>query len=283
MKERSDSMRMFTQICVLATLPVWLVSCKTRGPEAGSPLVVENSIGMPMRYIEAGSFMMGSTSEKAVSDEFPVLKTSIDHPFYIGVYEVTREDWLAVMGPSGADTSSGKPAVHAEGRAPDEQDESARYPVDSITWLEAKEFCRRLSEKEGRTYRLPTEAEWEYACRAGSTTEFYWGDTFDTRYAWVDENSGRRSHPVGLKLPNAWGLYDMAGNQKEWCEDVYRYKRGEPAQQTSRGASEFKVVKGSGWKWLGEFCRSSQRFQAHQNARESKYGFRVVCLTSRWE
>jgi len=270
---------MLTKICTLAMGPVFFVSCTSICPKEQSSLVVENSIGMPMRYIEAGTFRMGSTSEMAASDEYPILNTTIDHPFYIGVYEVTREDWAAVMGRSEAEAAYEKPAVYAD--APVEMEKSARYPMDKVTWLEAKEFCQRLSEKEGKTYRLPTEAEWEYACRAGSTTEFYWGDTFNLRYAWADEDSERHAHPVGQKLPNAWGLYDMAGNQMEWCEDIYRYKRDGAAQKPTRWRNEIKVIKGGGWRYFGVYCRSARRFQSYQEARESKYGFRVVCLTDR--
>ena len=276
---RIKVMGMLTKICALATLSVFFVSCKSTGPEAHSSLVVVNSIGMPMRYIEAGTFMMGSTSKLAASDEYPILKTTIDHPFYIGVYEVTRADWIAVMGGMDADAAHEKHDVYAD--APAAKSKSPRHPIDNVSWLEAKEFCQRLSEKEGKTYRLPTEAEWEYACRAGSTTDFYWGDTFNLRYAWADENSESHSHPVGQKLPNAWGLYDMAGNQMEWCENIYKYKRAGTAQKNIRGEDEFKLIKGGGWTFLGKYCRSARRLRDHQSVRESKYGFRVVCLTDK--
>lgn len=271
-----NSVSVCIRLCALAILTLAFVSCKSISPESQDSLVIENSIGMQLRYIEAGTFMMGSTSKLAVSDEYPILKTTIGHPFYIGVYEVTRADWLAVMGGEQAEVAHVKPT---EPGSQTEIDESLRYPMDKVNWLEAQKFCQRLSEIEGKVYRLPTEAEWEYACRAGSTSEFYWGDSFDSRYAWTDENSEGHAHPVGLKLPNAWGLYDMAGNQMEWCEDIYQYKRNVTTQRSNRGADEFKAVKGGGWKWLGEFCRSSQRFQTHQDAKQSKYGFRVVCLT----
>ena len=271
-------MSLLLRTCGLASIAIFGVSCKSYDPDMQKSPIVENSIGMQMRYIEPGVFMMGSTAELAWSDEYPVLETTIEEPYYIGVYEVTCEEWFAVMGGAQLDDPNQKTLDHDGAGRSDSDAQSERYPIDSISWLEAQEFCRRLSEKEGRVYRLPTEAEWEYACRAGTETEYYWGDNFDPRYAWTDENSGARVHPVGLKLPNGWGLYDMAGNLKEWCQDIYRYKRGITLQRYSRGSEEFKVIKGNGWKWLGRYCRSSKRFQAHQSTKESKYGFRVVML-----
>ncbi|HEY5621047.1 MAG TPA: formylglycine-generating enzyme family protein, partial [Pontiella sp.] len=168
--------------CMVIALSLLLIGCSTTTPRnTGS--VVENSVGMKLRRIEPGTFVMGS--EAGEDDEKPVLQVTLDRPFYIGVYEVTCGEWAAVMG-----DLPGKPA--SQKTDPREMDEkSLRRPAGGVIWLEAREFCRKLSEKEGETYRLPTEAEWEYACRAGTTTPYYWGEEFDGRYAWSDENAGR--------------------------------------------------------------------------------------------
>jgi formylglycine-generating enzyme required for sulfatase activity len=156
---------------------------------------------MKLKLIEAGEFMMGS--EKGKENEKPVHKVKITRPFYIGVYEVTQAQYEKVM--------EENPSYF----------KGPNRPVERVKWDDAVLFCMKLSEKEGVKYGLPTEAEWEYACRAGTTTEFYWGDEMDERYAWNHRNPEGRTHDIGKKKPNAWGLYDMSGNAWEWCSDWY--------------------------------------------------------------
>jgi len=154
--------------------------------------VTVNSIAMKLTLIKPGSFMMGSDS--GIPNEKPVHKVTLTEPFYIGVHEVTQEQYEKVM--------KANPAYF----------KGPKRPVEAVSWNDAQEFCRRLSKMENRRYRLPTEAEWEYACRAGTSTEYYWGSNFDPRYAWLTHKSGQATHDVGTRLPNAWGLYDMSGN-----------------------------------------------------------------------
>ena len=145
--------------------------------------VITKSIGMKLKLIKPGGFMMGS--EKGFDNEKPVHKVKITRTFCIGVYEVTQAQYEKIMG---------KNPSYFKG---------PNRPVDTVSWDDAVLFCKKLSEKEGVKYRLPTEAEWEYACRAGTRTEYYWGDGIDGRCAWYWENSENRTHDVGQKKPNA--------------------------------------------------------------------------------
>lgn len=169
------------------------------------PAVISNSIGMQFKLISPGHFVMGGGPEGASENSYNV---TISKPYYLGIFEVTQQQYAALMGTN--------PSSHR----------GANNPVDKVSWNEAVEFCRRLSSlpKEraaGRVYRLPTEAEWEYACRAGTTTAYSYGD--DPRqlseFGWHEANSGGTTHPVGQLKPNLWGLYDMHGNVYEWCHD----------------------------------------------------------------
>ena len=153
-----------------------------------------NAIGMQFKLIPAGEFMMGSPAndrDKQV-DETPQHRVRTTKPFYLGVYEVTQEQYEKVMG---------KNRSNFKGLS---------LPVETVSWEDATEFCKKLSEMDAEyDYRLPTEAEWEYACRAGTSTRYSCGDKLDSDYAWFRDNSSRQAHPVGEKRPNAWGLYDM--------------------------------------------------------------------------
>jgi formylglycine-generating enzyme required for sulfatase activity/uncharacterized protein YjbI with pentapeptide repeats len=193
-----------------------------------SPFQIQNSIGMDLKLMPAGTFTMGSYS---VPGEQPAHQVTLTKDFYIGVYEVTQQQYERVTG-----------------RTPS-RFKGANNPVESISWDEAVAFCAKLSalpaeRAAGRVYRLPTEAEWEYACRASTLSSYYFGD--DSRnlgkYAWFNDNSGRTTHPVGAKLPNGWGLYDMHGNVWEWCSD----KEGSA-----------RVVRGGSWDLVAMNCRSA--------------------------
>jgi formylglycine-generating enzyme required for sulfatase activity len=146
----------------------------------------------------------------------------------------------------------------------------SQNPVEKVSWDDAVEFCRNLSampaeKKAGYIYRLPTEAEWEYACRAGTTTEYSFGDSDSALgdYAWYDENSGRTTHPVGGKKPNPWGLYDMHGNVFEWCQDWHGdYPSGSVTDPTGAAVGSYRVYRGGSWDYYSGVCRSAIRFIA---------------------
>jgi len=222
--------------------------------------VITNSIGMKLKLIEAGEFMMGS--EKGEKNEKPIHKVKITKPFYMGVCEVTQAQYEKIMGKN--------PSVF---KGPDR-------PVDSVMWDDAVLFCKKLSEEEGVEYRLPTEAEWEYTCRAGTTTMYYWGDEMDRNYAWYWENSEERTHDVGKKKPNAWDLYDMSGNAYEWCSDWYDadYYENSPGKDPQGPKGDgFRVLRGGSWFDHPRYCRSASRFEDEQDREaDDSYGFRVV-------
>ncbi|MCC6488974.1 MAG: SUMF1/EgtB/PvdO family nonheme iron enzyme [Candidatus Hydrogenedentes bacterium] len=217
-----------------------------------------NSIGMKMRLIPAGTFTMGS--EQGDDDEKPVHEVTITKSFYLGVYEVTQAEYQAVMGDNPSRFNG------------------ALRPVDQVTFENAEAFCRKLSEMEGATYRLPTEAEWEYACRAGTRTKYYWGDEFQERYAWAAPNSGARTHDAGSRTPNPWGLFDMSGNVWEWCGGWYGPYDGS-AQTDPQGppAGTYRIVRGGDWEFGAQRSRSAQRYWQDPNfLYGTTFGFRVV-------
>lgn len=233
-------------------LEAWLVAEK-----------ITNSIGMELKLISAGSFMMGADEgdEDSAEDETPLHRVEISKPFYVGVYEVTQEQYEAVMGENPSHFSGG------------------RRPVESVSWHDAKEFCRRLSEKEGVKYRLPTEAEWEYAARAGTSMRYYWGNNVDGRYAWYDGNSGEKAHEVGLKLPNPWGLYDISGNVWEWCEDWYErdyYSRSPLSDPLNLTTGDSCVARGGSWKNLKHYVLIYRRGWDKPGNKDWMTGIRVI-------
>jgi len=220
---------------------------------------IANSIGMQLRLIKPGSFVMGSA--RGDTDETPIHKVTLTKPFYMGVYEVTQEQYEKVMGTNPS---------HFQG---------PRRPVEQVSWNDAQAFCEKLSEQENRPYRLPTEAEWEYACRAGSTTEYYWGRRFYPRYAWSRQNSSETTQDVGTRLSNAWRLFDMSGNVWEWCEDrkgLYSPSAAEETDPNGPSLGRSRVLRGGSWYGVAENCRSAARDKNAPDNRHYTFGFRVV-------
>jgi formylglycine-generating enzyme required for sulfatase activity len=227
--------------------------------------VITNSIGMKLRLIPAGNFVRALPKEltKDKKDKGPEHKVNISKAFYIGIYEVTQGEFEAIMGAS-ANKSQWK---------------GDNLPVEQLNWFEASEFCRRLSEKEGRNYRLPTEAEWEYACRAGSTTEFFWGDKWLEGYAWSFTNSDGRTHEVGNLKPNAWGLYDMSGNVWEWTSEWYSpYIASEQTDPQGPLHGSTKVLRGGSWLRTTSSSRCAHRGENTPDCWDNHVGLRVVMM-----
>lgn len=250
---------------------------KPREPERLAELIT-NSIGMKLRLIPPGEFLMGSPkSERRRSDDEYQHRVRITKPFYVGVYEVTQSDWERVMGTG---PWNGQSDVR----------EGADYPATYVSWQDAVNFCRRLSAKETRLYRLPTEAEWEYTCRAGTRTAYHFSDDASRLgdYAWYRDNTHDvgedYAHRVDQKRRNAWGMCDMYGNVWEWCEDWYDgdYYRNSPLDDPASPTSDesCRVLRGGSWLNPGWVCRSARRFSFEPNSRIVYSGFRVALSCS---
>ena len=251
----------------------------------GKPREITNSIGMKLVLIPPGEFMMGSPEDEEGrwEDEGPQHRVRITKPFYFGLYQVTQEEYGRVMGRNPSWFSRG-------GRGSDGVSglDTSRFPVENVSWNDAMGFCRKLSalpaeRSAGREYRLPTEAEWEYACRAGTTTRYSFGHDASQLgdYAWYHDNSDRRTHPVGQKQANPWALYDLYGNLWEWCSDWFSsdYYANSPADDPNGPAwGSGRVLRGGGWVTYACAIRSANR---HTMAPDDQYkfmGFRVVLV-----
>jgi formylglycine-generating enzyme required for sulfatase activity len=220
-----------------------------------------------MVVIPAGTFLMGSKP-----DSFSGSQPSSDKPqravsiksFSLGKYEITQEQWYAVMGTMPSKFKGGN------------------LPVEQVTWIDAQKFVTRISEKTGKTYRLPSEAEWEYAARAGSKTAYSFGDNERElgRFAWFQYNSNEQTHPVGGKLPNNFGLYDIHGNVWEWTEDCWNDNySGAPTDGSAwvTGNCANRILRGGAWITAPQFSQSESRFQgAGSSTRSNSFGFRVA-------
>jgi formylglycine-generating enzyme required for sulfatase activity len=232
-----------------------------------------NSIGMKLTLIPAGEFLMGSPDADSAAShrEKPQHLVKISKPFYLGVYEVTQQQYEKVMG---ARPGQGESFVK----------EGPDYPAVYVNHDDAVEFCRRLSKQEGMEYRLPTEAEWEYACRAGTTTAHSFGDDEAKlgQYAWYVKNAWdigeEYAHRVGQKLPNPWGLYDMHGNVWEWCQDWYGPYGSQKVVSDPVGPAqgEYRVLRGGSFAIQASNVRSANRNNVQPVARYSIGGFRAA-------
>lgn len=215
---------------------------------------ITNSVGMNMILVPAGGFIMLPGYDQG----HPV---RITRPFYIGVTEVTQRQFTMLTGRN--------PSVF----------QGEDLPVDSVSWYEAMEFCRLLSEKEGVTYRLPTEAEWEYTARAGSRGAYPWGDAFDPAFAWYGDNSHSTSHAVATRQPAPGGMYDLIGNLWEWCADWHDDfpALGAPAiDPVGPQSGKWKVIRGGSWQESPENSTLAQRGRSEPHAASFVTGFRVV-------
>ena len=256
-----------------------------QSPAAAASSIVVNSLGMKFAAIPAGSFTMGSPADEpdrsGMENQHVV---EITRPFCLGVYPVTQDEYQRVIGTN--------PSCFAEAETGDALGTVAgRLPVERVSWDDACEFCRRLSElpaekAAGRHYRLPTEAEWEDACRAGTATAFAFGPSLAPTQANFD--CGRAAGiasgttAVGSFPPNAWGLHDMHGNVWEWCADWFSpdyYGRSASRDPQGPPSGFAHVLRGGGWRSRAAQCRSAARYSATATQRHDAFGFRVACIT----
>jgi eukaryotic-like serine/threonine-protein kinase len=222
-----------------------------------------NGVTLEMVRIPAGSFLMGSTDaeiERLIKEydndwfknEAPQHQVTISQDFYLGKYQVTQAQWEAIM--------NSQPWQES-----DQKFWGDRKPVINVSWNDAKEFCQKLSQKTGKTFNLPSEAQWEYGCRAGSQTRYYFGDDESKLgdYAWYSENSNNQTQEVGKKIGNNFGLYDMMGNVWEWCEDHYHSNYDNAPNDGSswvdNSEANVRILRGASWYVDGHYCRSSDR------------------------
>jgi len=223
-----------------------------------------NSIGMEFVQIPAGEFYMGLPSNEIYLYSSPVHHVTISNEFYMGKYEVTQNQWLEVMGTDPSYFKGGK------------------LPVEKVSWVDVQEFIRKLNDKEGTDkYRLPSEAEWEYAARAGTTTIYSFGDDESKLgdYAWYGEKLVGNTHPVGNKKPNYWGLYDMYGNVFEWVQDEWHVDYdGAPSDGSAweDGNGIFFVFRGGSWDANAQMCGSANRGSTGSGAQYTHLGFRLL-------
>jgi len=226
-----------------------------------------NSVGMEFVLIPAGEFDMGSPDgeEGRFDEEGPVHRVKISKPFYFGKYVVTQKQWKEVRG-----------------KNPSQFGGCDDCPVENVSWDDLQGFIKRLNKKEDTDkYRLPTEAEWEYAARAGTSTRYSFGDDESMlgEYAWYDENSGEKTHPVGEKKPNPWGLYDIHGNVWEWVQDRWHENYdGAPLDGSAweSGGSGRRIQRGGGWHTSARRCRSANRIGYTPDIRFYNIGVRLV-------
>ncbi|MCP4258455.1 MAG: formylglycine-generating enzyme family protein [Planctomycetes bacterium] len=272
-------------VFLLSVVLILFQGCKRKAPDnaqknsAEATGEIKAESGLEMVQLPAGRFTMGDEKEIDAQPHAVVISS-----FYIDKYPVTQEQYKKVMGENPSRWKADK------------------NPVEQVRWSDAVKFCNARSLKEDLQpcydlqtwqcnfdadgYRLPTEAQWEYACRAGTKTMYFFGNDSSklADYAWLDENSGGKPHPVGQKLPNPWGLYDMHGNVWQWCNDFYQvdyYQQSPEENPKGPEAGETKVVRGGAWKFSADSCRSGYRYNEDPGYSDvcfgyDIYGFRCV-------
>ena len=262
---------------------------------------IANSIGMKLKFIESGKFLMGSPKDEDghEDNEGPQHEVEITKPFYLGVYSVTRGQFAAFVKDDGYQTEAekaGATGTWQKPRFPSQYDQTDKDPVVEVSWNDAVRFCQWLSKKEKKTYELPTEAEWEYACRAGTKTRFWCGDKDEDlkgnaniadaslKEKWPDaswavawDDGYAFTSPVGSFQANPWGLYDMHGNVWQWCADWYGlYQEGSIKDPKGKESANSRVLRGGSWYYELQSCRAAYRLLYSPTYHISNIGFRVA-------
>ena len=269
----------FILICAIGVVGFIQKNASTESAAGNSititiPGLPEGAKPLEMVFIPAGAFLMGSLPNEKdhYSNEGPQHPVTISQDYYLGKYEITQAQWQAIMGTNPArDYGIGND-----------------NPVYYISWEDSQLFIQKLNELGLGVFRLPTESEWEYACKANTNSRFYWDD--DLSYslindnAWYDSNSNNATHEVGSKPPNPWGLFDMSGNVWEWCEDdLHDNYNDAPSDGTAwikspRGA--YRIARGGGWGYYARYCRSAYRGSSTPDYQGAFFGLRVLKTAS---
>ncbi len=230
--------------------------------EPADEKITDSATGMQFVFVKGGCYQMGDTFGDGQANEKPVHEVCVND-FYIGKYEVTQGQWKKVMGYNASYFSSC----------------GENCPVESVSWNDTQEFIRKLNSQSGKTYRLPTEAEWEYAARSGGKSEKYAGGNDVDPVAWYVDNSGRKTHPVGQKRPNGLGLYDMSGNVWEWCSDWHGEKYYSQSSRDNPGgpsSGSWRVLRGGSCSGSSDYARAADRFFIGPEFRYYYNGFRLA-------
>ncbi len=234
----------------------------------------DHDLAPEMVVVPSGTFFMGSSADEGDEEERPLHEVTIPQAFAVGKFLVTFDEWDGAVATGGLSYQAREPGW---GRG--------RRPVINVSWNDAQDYIKWLSSTTDKPYRLLSEAEWEYACRAGSRKAYCFGDNEEElgNYAWYSDNAGGRSHPVGRKKPNAYGLYDMHGNAREWCEDDWHPShRDKPESLKSTGAAwitkgcECRVLRGGSWSFDARGLRSAYRNEFEADTGTFIIGFRVA-------
>ena len=242
------------------------VSYMTSPPSGGFNTDEYKTTKLVLRRIEAGSFMMGG---------FGFLFTTLSKPFFCGLFEVTQKQYSLVTGSNPSNFSGDKlPVERVSYSAIRGTSNGAKWPSSSA--VDATSFMGKLRARTGLDFDLPTEAQWEYACRAGTTTGYSYGDSGNGDYMWYNDNSSSETHGVGTKLPNPWGLYDMHGNVWEWCLDWYASSLSGGADPKGSSSGPYRVLRGGSWYNSAGDCTSSFRYFINPSNVGSNVGFRLV-------
>ena len=229
---------------------------------AGGKAFKDPATGIEMVYVKGGCYQMGDTFGVGEDNENPVHEVCVDD-FYIGKYEVTQGQWKAIMGKN--------PSYF--------KDCGDNCPVEGASWNDIQDFINKLNQKTGKNYKLPTEAEWEYAARSGGKSEKYSGGNNIDSVAWYDKNSGNKIHPVGTKQPNGLGIYDMTGNVWEWVNDWHHsdyYKNSPKNNPTGPNSGTGRVRRGGSWGGVTGRARSASRDNDSPGSRLNFPGFRLA-------
>ena len=232
--------------------------------QGGNKTFTANGVSFTMIYVQGGTFTMGATSEQGSdveSDEKPAHSVTLSS-YYIGETEVTQALWQAVMGSNPSNFTG-----------------DSRLPVEQVSWEDCQTFISRLNSLTGQHFRLPTEAQWEFAARGGNRSRGYKysGSNDIGSVAWYTDNSGSKTHPVKTKSPNELGIYDMSGNVWEWCQDWYGdYSSSSLTNPTGASSGSYRVFRGGCWYYSARFCRSSKRSGNTPSSRFSNLGLRLA-------